>query len=210
MCRSDCILNVVMISILLQCKSFGAGGGGGNSDGSGSEIHCGGNQRELARERNLKKQQHQKKSQPHQDVNDVLNDTGTHIAVFLIPAIDIFDSSKVIEQEHFFIELKQIFSRRFSCYVIVGSFYTNSNVNLVWNDLDINMESDGGQYAMRNALQFKRAGRKYVGVKLDNRMERDADIMRKKQEAAAAKKAAEEAAARAEKNKKLQVFDPLK
>uniref|UniRef100_A0A8R1TPJ1 4F5 domain-containing protein n=1 Tax=Onchocerca volvulus TaxID=6282 RepID=A0A8R1TPJ1_ONCVO len=74
-----------------------------------------GNQRELARERNLKKQQHQKKSQPHQD-----------------------------------------------------------------------------------------------GVKLDNRMERDADIMRKKQEAAAAKKAAEEAAARAEKNKKLQVFDPLK
>ncbi|VDM14628.1 EDRK rich factor, identical [Brugia malayi] len=74
-----------------------------------------GNQRELARERNLKKQQQQKKSQPHQD-----------------------------------------------------------------------------------------------GVKLDNRMERDADIMRKKQEAAAAKKAAEEAAARAEKNKKLQVFDPLK
>ncbi|KAK6107067.1 4F5 family protein [Brugia pahangi] len=67
-----------------------------------------GNQRELARERNLKKQQQQKKSQPHQD-----------------------------------------------------------------------------------------------GVKLDNRMERDADIMRKKQEAAAAKKAAEEAAARAEKNKKL-------
>lgn len=50
----------------------------------------------------------------------------------------------------------------------------------------------------------------FQGVKLDNRMERDADIMRKKQEAAAAKKAAEEAAARAEKNKKLQVFDPLK
>lgn len=48
------------------------------------------------------------------------------------------------------------------------------------------------------------------GVKLDNRMERDADIMRKKQEAAAVKKAAEEAAARAEKNKKIQIFDPLK
>lgn len=41
-------------------------------------------------------------------------------------------------------------------------------------------------------------------------MERDADIMRKKQEAAAAKKAAEETAMHAEKNKKLQVFDPLK
>lgn len=41
----------------------------------------------------------------------------------------------------------------------------------------------------------------FQGVKLDNRMERDADIMRKKQEAAAAKKAAEEAAARAEKIK---------
>ncbi|VBB33762.1 unnamed protein product [Acanthocheilonema viteae] len=88
-----------MISVAFS-KPFGVGGG---------------NQRELARERNLKKQQQQKKSQPHQD-----------------------------------------------------------------------------------------------GVKLDNRMERDADIMRKKQEAAAAKKAAEEAAARTEKNKKLQVFDPLK
>ncbi|VDN53400.1 unnamed protein product [Dracunculus medinensis] len=40
-------------------------------------------------------------------------------------------------------------------------------------------------------------------TKLDSRMERDADIMRKKQEAAAAKKAAEEAA-KVESSKKLQ------
>ncbi|VDN32668.1 unnamed protein product [Gongylonema pulchrum] len=62
----------------------------------------------------------------------------------------------------------------------------------------------------REYREFFLAFSREQGVKLDSRMERDADIMRKKQEAAAAKKAAQEAAAAAEKNKKVQVFDPLK
>ncbi|CAG9538826.1 unnamed protein product [Cercopithifilaria johnstoni] len=62
---------------------------------------------------------------------------------------------------------------------------------------------------LKKQQQQKKSQSHQNGVKLDNRMERDADIMRKKQEAAAAKKAAEEAA-HAEKNKKLQIFDPLK
>ncbi|KHN76871.1 hypothetical protein Tcan_03725 [Toxocara canis] len=46
-------------------------------------------------------------------------------------------------------------------------------------------------------------------VKLENRMERDADIMRKKQQAAQAKKAAENAA-NGSSNSKVQNYDPLK
>uniref|UniRef100_A0A0R3RHZ9 4F5 domain-containing protein n=1 Tax=Elaeophora elaphi TaxID=1147741 RepID=A0A0R3RHZ9_9BILA len=72
------------------------------------------------------------------------------------------------------------------------------------------MSQNGERCKERGSFKWQTYSNLSSGVKLDNRMERDADIMRKKQEAAAAKKAAEEAAARAEKNKKLQVFDPLK
>ncbi|CAI2307513.1 unnamed protein product [Caenorhabditis sp. 36 PRJEB53466] len=48
-----------------------------------------------------------------------------------------------------------------------------------------------------------------AGLSMDNRMNRDADIMRIKQEKAAAKKAADDAAAAAG-NKKVAKVDPLK
>ncbi|MFH4974102.1 hypothetical protein AB6A40_000811 [Gnathostoma spinigerum] len=67
---------------------------------------------------------------------------------------------------------------------------------------------------LKKQLQMKKqkgaaASEGNQGVKLDSRMERDADIMRKKQEAAAAKKAAIEAASSGG-QKKVQKFDPLK
>ncbi|VDM46334.1 unnamed protein product [Toxocara canis] len=62
---------------------------------------------------------------------------------------------------------------------------------------------------LKKQLQMKKGSKDAQEVKLDNRMERDADIMRKKQEAAAAKKAAE-AAANVGNSKKVQNYDPLK
>ncbi|VDK46567.1 unnamed protein product [Anisakis simplex] len=62
---------------------------------------------------------------------------------------------------------------------------------------------------LKKQQHLKKGSKDAQEHKLDNRMERDADIMRKKQEAAAAKKAAQNAA-NASASKKVQSYDPLK
>ncbi|VDD88640.1 unnamed protein product [Enterobius vermicularis] len=61
---------------------------------------------------------------------------------------------------------------------------------------------------LKKQKELKKSQGNQSGVKLEKRMETDADIMRRKQQEAAAKKAAE--AAKNGNEKKLQHYDPLK